>query len=151
LRLLDDILKDAGCSAIVLFEKSAIGWEIANFTQDPKSRISLKLKVVGNDPSRSELSWADVLSCVLDRKLDRIANHPSNRGLVLDGSDLELTFPRISQVDMRPYVYLHPVRDYAKSVTKMVAFVFSGHAARDIHGEEVARLSVIAELARHAA
>lgn len=121
------VLREAGCQSLVVFERDAQmqEWFVSRF-----ERTSAGMR------EEMPVRWAEGVDAA---GLDRIAFHPTGRGLVLSGPDAEQIFPRLT--GERAAVYLHPCR--ASAGARVVAFLFRGADAL-VQGHVQTHLSVVA-------
>ena len=135
-------LREANCSAIAVLERNRAQWFVADTGEvggngSPKGRQA-------TDPG-----WEELLEGNSTAALDDISSHPSARGLVLSGSDLSGTFPRLHGCLDRVALFLRPVWMHSGAACRIVVFVFEGAASRDVSGARQAHLSVVAPFAIH--
>jgi len=109
------------CSAVAVLERGISAW------------------VVSTLQTSEEDQWEDLLSGSTLNALNAIADHPSRRGLVLSGRELLVTFPRMRNVGDDVAVFIHPV--WNRSVCRLIVFVFTGAASREIDGLKQMELS----------
>ena len=130
---LDDILAQAGCSAIIILERNRREWFVANTDE-----------VGGN----GEHSWEVLFSGGDTNVLDEHQSHRSRRGLVLDDEDLFEAFPRLRhKPDIS--VFLWPVWSHGAHRCRLVAFLFEEEEADELIGHRQIYLSMIARQAAH--
>lgn len=121
------VLREAGCQSLVVFERDpeAKEWFVSRFE-----------KTGGGVHEGAPVRWAESVDTA---GLDRIAFHPTGRGLVLSGREVERVFPRLTGEEAA--VYLHPCRVTAGA--RIAAFLFRGGDVT-LDGHVQSHLSVMA-------
>ena len=125
-----NILGNVGCAAVTVLDRWDSKWFVAK-----DHRID----------NNNDIQWNTVLDQGNVLELDRIANHPNGRGLVLDESDLPVVFPRFRSIaDVKTCVYLMPVWRHQRHACNLVAFSFVGDKALHINGVRQSELIKVA-------
>ena len=127
-----DILRKVGCASVTVLNRWGEKWFVA------------KDHVMGAADA-PHIDWAKVFEDGDVFELDRIANHPTRRGLVLDDDDLERIFIRFRAIpETTTSVYMMPVWRHHEHVCHLVAFSFIGEQALRVNGVRQSELSKVA-------
>ena len=126
-----EAVSDAQPAALVVLRRLASGWSVASFERG------------GRRPDQdrdlfNSSSWAEPMD---EERLDRVAVHPSQHGLVLGHEDANAIFPKlVGQKDAA--VYVRPV--WFDKECRLVVFMFKRAPAGGLDGNVQQRLWIAA-------
>lgn len=123
------VLLQAGCSAIMVLERGMIGWDV--------------IDAESVDGASGYMNWRQRFAGARHTMLDNIVEHPSGRGLVLDGEDLTDAFPRLRYSEISS-VFVYPQAQSGLRGPRLVIFAFGSEEDGKIVGERQIHLSMIA-------
>jgi hypothetical protein len=125
-------LSKAQPAALVVLRRDQDRWSVNSFQRVGRSD--------GDD--KEIFRTSDCAQPADSVRLDRIAFHPSKRGLVLGNQDAGLIFPKLSE-QKDAAVYVRPV--WFKSECRLVVFMFKRAPAGGLDGSVQHRLSMAAQ------
>ena len=140
---LGSVLSQVGCSAILVLERGSCSWFPSTIEQIPPA--TALTPCAGNMPW--SVDWRELASQSDCKQLDNIANHPSRRGLVMQGQQISWTFPAMAGMSDTLSMFFWPAWMHGHKRCRMIVFVFTGDDASHIAGWHQTQLSLIAPLA----